>query len=344
MKEALLPFFGYLIVQIFIFLAGLNLVRDRNMGINSLIKSWIMGQMLLFAVVQLVSVPMIIFHRSFNELFLTASCIFACLIGAGVFQLKKRKFHFPSLKMNWLATTLLIVSAIVIFSQAGLYFFGIHLDEDDARWLAEANDALEYGQLMTRNVNTGEYIGTFQTIRDVVSPWPMLLAILSRILFTRTAIVAHTLYPPIELLFMYAVYYLIAVELFSKKETRFTFLLLVSVISFFFGGNGYTQAVFFLTRIWQGKATVAGVVIPLLLYLAITIQRKDLLRDWLSIAIVSTGACLMSGMGIFISLLLAGMYGLYTILACQRWKRIPVWLISLLPSLAFMLTYYYMNR
>ena len=62
---------------------------------------------------------------------------------------------------------------LVIAGQMCVYIFGMHLDEDDARWIAEANDALVKNKMLLHNPATGEYIGRFvgEMIKDVFSPW-----------------------------------------------------------------------------------------------------------------------------------------------------------------------------
>jgi len=341
MKEAYLPFLGYLILQLAVVIIGLNVIHEQEIGFSSILKSWIFGQMLLFATFQLLAVPMIILRWNFYTLFWSYLGIIILLFSIGCWRLKKIRIHFRiNLKnYSWLSILLMIVAAALILCQSGIYFFGIHLDEDDARWLAEANDALEYGHMMTTNFYTGEFTGQFFMLKDVTSPWPLFFAILSRILCTRVSIVAHTLYPTVELLLMYTVYYLIAKELFKKSEARISFVLIASVINYFFGGTVYTQSVFSLIRIWQGKATVAAVIIPLLLYLFICINKKNKTEDWAAVTITGCAACLMSGMGISLSFIMIAVYGAYHIIVFQRWRQVPLWIVSMIPSAATIFVY-----
>ena len=111
-------------------------------------------------------------------------------------------------------------------------------------------------------------------------------------------------------------------------------------IQYFYGGSVYTQGTFSLIRIWQGKASVAAVIIPLLFYFFISINKRNKTQDWMLMALAGLAGCLMSGMGISITLILIGACGVYHILAYQNWKRIPFFIVSVFPSLAFALTYY----
>ena len=337
MSEAYIPFLKYLVLQLAVGIIGLNTIRDREIDFSGLLKCWIFGQMICFAVLQVMAVPMILLRWQFKVLFWSYLGVMAVVFGFGVWSIKgrKRKSRLEKREWTWLAITLVIITIILIFWQSGNYFFGMHLDEDDARWLAEANDALETGHMMTVDFDTGEFIASFKQYKDAVSPWPMYWAVVSKILNLRPSVFAHTLYPPIGLFLLYGVYWLLGCELFDKFESRVVFLFSVVVINLFFGGTVYTQSVFSLIRIWQGKATVAGIITPLIVYTCTCIHKRNIVRDWVTLILVGCSACLFSGMGITISGIMIGVYGLYDVIAFQRWKRMPLLIVSLLPTAIF---------
>lgn len=346
MGQAVRPFLEYLVLQVAVAIVGLNLVKEKELGMSACLKAWIFGQMLLFAVLQVLAVPMILLRWKFDILFYSFIGIGILLFGIGCMRLRRTKIKIEIKKetWNWLSLVLLIAALLLILLQSGIYFFGMHLDEDDARWLAEANDALEYGDMITRDYDTGEYLGSFVMHEDVSSPWPLLFAILSRILInTRVSVIAHSIFPPIELIVMYGIYWLIGKEMFKKREAQLTFLVFTALITAFYGGSIYTQGRFALIRIWQGKATVAAIAIPIIMYLSICINKEDRSVDWIILTINATAACLMSGMGIIIGGIMIGVYGLYNIIAYQHWKRIPLWLCSLIPSVTYILINYYLR-
>ena len=247
-------------------------------------------------------------------------------------------------KKNWTHYIPYIVAFGIIAYQIIIYIFGMHLDEDDARWIAEANDALVKNRMYLHNPATGEYIGRFvgEMQKDVFSPWGMYIAVLSRLTTIRAAVIAHTIYPPILLGLSYIIYDLTGKQLFKGTTERGIFLLMVSMINMFMAGNPYTQAVFTLTRIWQGKAVVAAIMIPLFLFLLLQVQKEDAVGNWLWFAAAGCASCLFSGMGIAISTIMIAVYGLYAVV-CKRFKRLPLLLLSLLPSLLFGFFYFQMK-
>ena len=343
---------------------------------KSISFTYLSGQLLLWAVFQMVAVPAVYYRAKFSTLFWLYTGIVVVMTGIGVYawlHSKTRIAIHGQKRKTWKQclrriSPFLIIAFLIIGYQMSIYIFRMHLDEDDARWIAEANDALVKNRMLLHNPATGEYIGRFvgEMVKDVFSPWSMYLAWLSRMTTIRAVVIAHTVYPPILLGLSYAAYYEIGSQLFKGKDERGIFLLMVSVINMFMAGNVYTQSVFTLTRIWQGKAVVAAVMIPSILMVVLriqgeekkgnnrdrfdkpeTIKRPDHIRvaDWLLLFVTGAASCLFSGMGIAIGLIMIFVYGAYVVvkglIANPRlgWKQIPLWFVSMGPSIIFGLGY-----
>lgn len=305
---------------------------------RSISFTYLAGSLTMWALFQITAVPAIQFRTSFTLLFwiYTGLVIIVALIGL-LFRLKIG-FERPALSI------FLVLALLIIAYQASIYIFGMHLDEDDARWIAEANDALVKDRMLLHNPATGEYIGRFvgEMRKDTFSPWAFFIAWMAKFTGVRTAVIAHTVYPPILLGLSYCAYYHIGKQLFKGKTEQGIFLLMVSVINLFMA-NHYTQSTFTLTRIWQGKAVVAAVIIPTIFMLILIIQNDDSLQNWFFLVVISCSACLLSGMGIAIGLVMIIVYGGYVIV-CKRWRRIPLWLLSTLPSIVFGVGYYFLKK
>lgn len=312
----------------------------------------------------MIAVPCINFRTTFNTLFWIYTAVVLVLTAIGIRALLSRcrsRLRYEGGLWEgfkrWFrdsgASIFLFVAFLVIAYQMYVYVFKMHLDEDDARWIAEANDALVKNRMLLHNPATGEYIGRFvgEMVKDVFSPWCMYLAWLSRMTGVRAVVVAHTVYPPVLLGLSYCAYYEIGCQLFKGKHERGIFLLMVSVLNLFMAGNVYTQSVFTLTRIWQGKAVVAAVMIPAIFCIILRIHAEDSIKDWALMIVAGASCCLFSGMGIAIGLLMLAVYGAY-VTACAVAKmikaggskraglaRIGVWIASMLPSIVFALGY-----
>ncbi len=317
------------------------LFRNRSISFT-----YLSGQLLLWAAFQVLAVPAVYFRAEFTLLFWMFSGFAVLLAALGVRSGRRICFEKPEFSV------FLFAAMMVIAFQCAVYIFGMHLDEDDARWLAEANDALVKNKMLLHNPATGEYIGRFagEMQKEIFSPWPFYIAWMSRFTGIGAATAAHTVYPPVLLCLSYAAYYELGRQLFRGRSERGIFLLMVAVINLFMAGNAHTQSVFTLTRIWQGKAVVAAVMIPLFLTLAVRLLKEDTFRNWLMLGVSGCAACLLSGMGIAIGILMIGVYGGYAIIrriaehGIDGWKRVPLWLLNMLPGLIYGIGYYMIRQ
>ena len=317
---------------------------------KSVVYTYFSGQLLMWAVFQIVAVPAISFKLPFSVLFWLYTGIIILLILFAAKSWKKPDFKKPEISF------FLLIAICIIAGQCCIYIYGTHIDQDDARWIAEANDALIKNKMLLYNPATGEYIGRFigEMAKDVFSPWSMYLAWLSRATGIRPAVIAHTIYAPILLLLSYCVYYEIGRVLFEGKKERGIFLLMVSVINLFMAGNVYTQSVFSLTRIWQGKAVVAAVIIPAIFLCTIKLcsdnkqdasELGDTVKNWMNLIIMGVACCLFSGMGIVIGVLMIAVFGIYMIIVRVMkgefiGNRIAFWLLSMAPGVIYGLSYF----
>ena len=309
---------------------------------GSVPETYLYGQVLLWAVFQLLAVPMIFFRLSFNTLWITYAFVLTALTAFGIRRYVRAGARLPGIKPEkpFAQYVPLALALCVILFQVFMYVAGMHLDEDDSRFIAEANDAITHNTMYLHNPATGEYIGRFagEMQKDRFSPWEMYLATLSRLTMLRPAVLAHTVYAPVLLLLSYAVYAQIGKRLFQGRFEQGAFLLSVSVVNLFFTGYAYSQPAFSLTRIWQGKGGVGAVAIPLFLLFLLELEKDDCSGNWMWLGAAGCATSLFSGMGVAFSAILILVYGGYAVIR-SRFRRLPQFLASLLPSAVFGLLY-----
>ena len=56
MNTVILPFLGYCALQLFAGVVGLNVPGKRSRGADGALESWVMGQMLMYAILQAMAV------------------------------------------------------------------------------------------------------------------------------------------------------------------------------------------------------------------------------------------------------------------------------------------------
>jgi len=309
---------------------------------NHLLADWVFGIAFLFAQMQLMAVPMIIADYQFHTLFY----VYVALVVLEVlFVISRSAGNIVSgvqaipgkVKRTGVMGALLLLS---IFLQAFALSYFEHTDDDDARFVPSVVAAVQKDMMFEENPVTGEqlYSRISEVFKDMVSPWIMLWAVISKLSFIHPAILMHSVVPLIFIPLAYAVYWLLAGMFFGDDyEKKVIFVGLVSAINIFSGYSTYNSGAFLLFRIWQGKALFAGIFVPLLFLVALYLFDKKKLEFWdiFITGIVCCGACLTSGFGIILSALFFGVVSvIYGI-----WRRsvkgmVCMW-IALIPCIIF---------
>lgn len=247
------------------FLIGNLLQRaaGRQMGIA---WSFIAGYLAMFALLEVIFVPLILFRAPFHTavylmagalLLLSLLSVFLCgkaaaaEIRGSVGALR----HQPAI---WYA------AAVLVLLQAAMYAVFMVTDLDDAYFVATAATSLECDTMYQHSPYTGELMTTLE-MRYVLSPMPMFIAFIARCTGFHAAVVAHTVLPVFLVVLAYLVYGFIGETFFPENWKDIglflVFLSLIHISSYY---SAYTQGTFLLIRIWQGKAVLAAILLPLL--------------------------------------------------------------------------------
>lgn len=270
------------------------------------------GYVELWALFQLFVIPGIYLKMKLTSFTYLYTAIVALLLVVSAILNYKRvigaiKDNFQSLpKSHWLLWVVSIFLALQI-----IYTLNCNLgDLDDAFYVATAETAVATDTLMEVNPYTGElYTGI--PSRYVLSPFPLFVAVLSKIIGVKPVTMAHTFLPMCLIALAYVIYSMIGCSLFKEKLSRAVFLLLINVALLFSGYSLYTQGVFLYTRIWQGKAVLAALLLPLLFWWGIRIYDDSVSRgEWWMILLTMLSCCFVSSMGIMLAAIMMGIMGI----------------------------------
>lgn len=308
--------------------------------ISIYIKQYLMGWVLEFAVFQILAVPMILLKIPFHILFIVWTLVMVVLMILGIaffiHRLKNEKdVHNQDdkrEKTNSVTKIELLLSLVLLFGVIGfqLYQYGMntHIDLDDSRFVANTIEAVENDTMFQRSAATGEYLGywTGEQEKDVTSPWMIMYATLTKLTGVSAATMVHTVMPVILLILAYFAIWLLGDELTEGDYQKNIYFVLFSALIFMISsGSSYTQGVFMLNRIWQGKATVAAFFIPLILYFFVKhFKKKDKVefRSFLELIIINFAICLTTGVGLITAAVLTGGYGIWSAIAGKSWKNL----------------------
>lgn len=225
------------------------------------------------------------------------------------------------------------IAAVLIFGQAFVLMHFQHIDDDDSRFVAEEVSAVVHDTMLVDDPITVDFMywDVGEVRKDLTSPWTMYVAMCCRILNVHPAVFSHTLFPFFMIPICYVVYGMIGRVLFKNDmEKVFLFLIFLSVLQVWGYTSTHTVGSMLLLRIWQGKAVVAGFIVPFLLYLMYRILQQKRETGWIAaLYAVSFAASLLSGIGIVLVPVMLALYGLVDFIFCRRWRKTAaIWLAA----------------
>lgn len=233
-----------------------------------------------------------------------------------------------------------ILAVLVILLQMYMYTVWMHTDDDDAFYLTTATTAVETDSLFVYSPYTGEAYKSLPA-RYVLSPFPLLYAVLSKVTALHPAIIAHTLIPAVFVLLAYIVYAMIGEQLFHKdKEKTGYFVLFISVLLLFSASTTHLRGMVFLVRIWQGKAVLASILIPLILYMALSgIEKGFQKKDYIFLFGLMLSCCVVSSMGIMLGAITLGITAILLSIRHRNWKMMMGMFLCCVPNMLLSILY-----
>lgn len=325
-----------------------EIYREQNDTLSQIIGRYLVGTIVMWAIFQIIAVPLILVKASFSmAVILWEISIFSTLLLQSVWKVKKHRHMYSHIciKTHRSKTEklLFVLMCAVIICQCVACVIGTQYDEDDARFVVNALEAFDHDSMLLINPATGEYVGTWvgELAKDVPSPWTFYIALIAKILNVHPTIIAHTILPGILVAMAYGCYWLMAERIFKKNFSYCCmFVLIIAVINMHFTNSEQTQAVFLLTRIWQGKAVVAGVMLPFLCYLMMLLYHlKTKKYIYYLVFLTDIACCLLSGMGIFLSAIVIGSLGLYIAIIQKKLDVLLKVALSCIPTILYGIVY-----
>ena len=278
-----------LLVTVIPFLLGTVPVKYMNSFQKTPAMMYLCGWFVSFSVFELVSVPFILLERSFTEVVIVYSVTILILLGVSiwigrdaickmfVWKLWGKQFlKLPKwTRFGWICVILLMGLQIVHA------LFWEYYDGDDSYYVAQSVLTQAYNSMYVRDSYTGYNYAL--DIRHALSPTPIYIAWLSQISGIHVAVISHTVLAAVWLVLMYCVYGQIGKRLLAKnKEWQPLFLIFIEIWHLFGNISLYTAETFVMTRTWQGKGLMAGIVLPtLLLSLIYLADQKTRLGNWI---------------------------------------------------------------
>ena len=326
--------------------------KNEVMGESGLLFWWIGGQMILWAVFQVVCVPFILLEMEVSYVVKVFGGVVALLGLWGaiclVVQGRRRKFHLLKSqdgKVEWSSERIawLIFAGILVFQliQAVRLAYG---DGDDAYYVAVSTIAEDSGLMYRKLPYTGG--STDVDIRHGLAPFPIWITFLSIVSGMKPVSVAHLAVPFMLIPMTYGIFYLIGKKLFEGKRKCLPYFMIFTELLVLFGDYSfYTAERFMLARSRQGKAALGSIILPMLLFVLLLLlnhlQEKQKLtwQFWVLLCSVMFAGCLCSTMGAFLLCLMVAVTGVCAAVGYRRWKLLIPLALCCVPCVAYMLLY-----
>lgn len=271
-------------------------------------NSYVIGYVGLWALFQLVTVPLVLMKQSFM---IVVVIISVAAIGMIIYGIKKKYYSIklPEFK-NWGDRIAFIVMCLAIVALLVVTATLQHTDADDSRFVVNAVDIVRTNKMFLTNPATGQAIPHWEgeLVKDVTSPWAVFIAYCAKVTDIHPTIMAHSVLQLVLTFILCLVYWMLS-DVFFKEDitSRSIFVVLALLINVYGHYSVYSAETFAITRIWQGKAVVASIGIPLIYMVSMWIYDDYKKKSQYGLLfLVSMAMCLMSGMGIIISAVMVG--------------------------------------
>ena len=244
-----------------------------------------------------------------------------------------------------------LLFGLLLAFQLYMAFTNSFFDGDDSYYVVQSLTAQKLGRMYTVVPYTGET--SVPDSRHALAMLPIWEAFLAYKSGIHAAVMAHTVLPFFFLPLGYLVYSQIGRSLFQGKQNLLPIFMCVLCFLQVFGNVSiYTAETFFITRTAQGKAVMAAIVVPLILWVFMWLfeengglkkGRRAAYAPWTLLFLINIFAGVCTSIGV----LLAG--GLIALLAVvlsfyvKNWKLLIPAVLTCVPNMVYVLLYLYLK-
>lgn len=308
----------------------------------SLSMAVITGYFAYFALFEVITLPMIFTYRSLSFLTMVMSVIMASVILATVIVggrdwLRQVKGLPGALREH--SWVFFVVAAAVLFQ---CYAVAVYYDTsaDAAYYVGIANTAVYTDTLQKYSPYTGAALGKFMA-RYVFSCFPLHNAFISRMTGIPVIIQAKTVMAVANALIANMLYYQIGRCLFREKSRKWADIMVAFLcVIQLFCDTIYQPGTFFFTRLYEGKAILANLVLPMILYCSLRNYRNDREKaPWIYLFLCNLAAVSFSGSAMIAAF--AGSAVTVPLILLRRRFRLAVpYILCQLPVVCWFAAYY----
>ncbi len=251
---------------------------------------------------------------------------------------------------------LFVVFFLIVAFQLFMALTRAPFDGDDAYYVVESLLAQQANVMNTILPYTGS--STPLQARHAMAVFTMWEAFIAKASGVHATIVCHTVLPLILLPLVYIVYLESGRILLGKRQDLIpVFMIFIALFQMFGNTSIYTVETFLMMRTWQGKAMVANLIIPMIMWIFLemfedcrkpgylwkeeTYGGTRIIRNssWIMLFMVNMAAGIMSSMGIVFGSGLVAVMSFMLLVYTRDIKVIPKAALSVVPSVIYLYVY-----
>lgn|GEM_PF-5003648 len=229
------------------------------------------GFILIVALIEFISLPFLIFHLSFFEFTITAIIVFCIVLLPLFFNLKVKLFLssiFSNARYSWnymhSNRFLFVTVAFLIIWQIVVSSTWARVDYDDSLYVNLMVQNIGDHHLYLNDPSTGDPAYKLTPLYSLES-WELFVSLLAFFSGIPVISLAHFILPAFLIILSYLAYGRLFAKLANKQDALIMIMFLI-IFHFAGGFSVFSQGSFLLGRLWQGKAVLVSLVLPILQY------------------------------------------------------------------------------
>lgn len=300
----------------------------------------IIGYLLYFSVFEVVAIPVTLLWvplRTFSVGWGVFSGVMVIL--AAVFLWKQWKKQIQGVPDIWEEHSwMFALAAAVILLQCLIVALYQDTTVDATYYVGTVSASVYTGTINRYNPYTGVILSKFPA-RYIFSAYPTHNAVWCDLLGVHPIVQAKVVMSMINVLVSNLIIYQIGKRLFDNEKKKADLMVCFVCLLQLFSYTIYTPGTFFFTRAYEGKALLANVAIPAVLYCCIWFWQKSEANMWVVLFLVSLSAVAFSGSSIILAAAI-GVGILPTIFMRKEFLKLIPLGICMIPEFAYLLLYY----
>ena len=318
------------------------------------------GYVTMFAVFEVLVVPMVLAKATFTTAVKWASIVLILTAAVGVgFAVKtameQKKFmpvllegfgiRFPEEKPKIQTILMWVLFLLLVGFQLYQAFNLAVFDGDDAYYVAQSVTAVNRDSMYGYIPYNG--FGTSLDIRHAMAVLPLWVAFVAKHSGIHATVLSHLILPFVFVPLTYLSYYLVGKRLFSEKKHLIpAFLTIIGMLQIYGNVSIYTKETFFVMRTWQGKSLFSNFILTMALALILHLFsecKEELEKEnwglWAMLILVNIAAAFTTTMAVFLMAILFGVTGCCLAVRNRSAKVLWKFVVSCIPCIVFTVLY-----